>query len=269
MNSAASRICAAHSSVLVRRRGLAARMASRAAVTRAVGVITAVSFPVCLIGSSVLPDMPGDPRRPGLWCWGVGGQVMSRLLSSAVPTAGLRHATHARNHPPGPASAQRPQAEQATYAARRIRRPPTGLQARPGGRPTHRRLAGCLSTDKRASKKTPGPARPSQPARYGAARTAAARRTAGGSRTRTATQPAPPRTRRPPPAGQLHDSPKPAILHEPTNPAGLPFRHAVFDRGLASWHKEITLCDWPWAWVARTVPPICTLVPAGRLGPAT
>ena len=41
--------------------------------------------------------------------------------------AGLRHATHARNHPPGPASAKRPQAEQATYAARPIRPPPNGL----------------------------------------------------------------------------------------------------------------------------------------------
>src|SRR5215467_2548847 len=38
-----------------------------------------------------------------------------------------RHATHARNHPPGPASAQRPQAEQATYAPRPIRPPPHGL----------------------------------------------------------------------------------------------------------------------------------------------
>src|SRR5215469_4440634 len=54
--AAASGICAAQSSVLVRRRGLAARIASRAAVTRAVVVVTAVSFVVWFIGSSVLPD---------------------------------------------------------------------------------------------------------------------------------------------------------------------------------------------------------------------
>ena len=47
--------------------------------------------------------------------------------------AGLRHATHARNHPPGPASAERPQAEQATYAARPIRRPLTAYRPGPGG----------------------------------------------------------------------------------------------------------------------------------------
>ena len=54
--STASRICAAQSSVLVRRRGLASRIASRAALTRTVGVITAVSFVVCFIGSSLLPE---------------------------------------------------------------------------------------------------------------------------------------------------------------------------------------------------------------------
>src|SRR5215831_16822966 len=116
--------------------------------------------------------------------------------------------THARSHPPGPASAERPQAEQAAYAARPIRRPPTAYPARPGGRPTDRRLAACLRTRKRASKKTPSAVRPCQPARYGAARTAPARHTAGGSRTRSASQPAPPRTRRPPPARQFHDPPK-------------------------------------------------------------
>src|SRR6516225_110679 len=86
----ASGICAAQSSVLVRRRGLALRIARRAAVTRAVGVITAASFPVwvigsylvCFIGSSFLPD-----ARATLVAWtcgvgvvGVGVQVMSRLL---------------------------------------------------------------------------------------------------------------------------------------------------------------------------------------------
>ena len=181
--------------------------------------------------------------------------------SGTPPTLGI---TRPVRHRPSGHKLSRPPMPQGLSAHR-----PTAYPARPGRRPTQRRPAACLSTRNRASNKTPGPARPSQPAQYGAARTAAARRTAGGSRTRTAAQPAPPRTRRPPPAGQLRDSPKPAILHEPTNPAGLPFRHAVFDRGLASWHKEITLCDWPWAWVARTVPPICTLVPAGRLGPAT
>src|SRR6516164_1441057 len=44
--------------------------------------------------------------------------------------AGLRHATHARNHRPGPASAERPQAEQATYAARPIRPPSSAYPAR-------------------------------------------------------------------------------------------------------------------------------------------
>src|SRR5215468_4721785 len=53
----------------------------------------------------------------------------------------LRHATHARNHPPGPASAKRPQAEQATYAARPIRPPPNGLPGparREAGQPPDR-----------------------------------------------------------------------------------------------------------------------------------
>src|SRR5215468_3516077 len=88
--AAASGICAAQSSTLVRRRGLAARIASRAAVTRAVVVITAVSFVVCLIGSSVLPDTRATlvARTCGVGVVGVGGQVMSRLLSSAVGNAG-------------------------------------------------------------------------------------------------------------------------------------------------------------------------------------
>src|SRR5215467_4646410 len=78
-NSAASGICTAQSRMLVRRRGLAARIASRAAVTRAVGVITAVSFVVCLIGSSVLPDTRAAlvARTCGVGVVGVGGQVMS------------------------------------------------------------------------------------------------------------------------------------------------------------------------------------------------
>src|SRR5262249_61485605 len=52
-----------------------------------------------------------------------------------------RHAAPARNRPPGPASAKRPQAEQATYAARPTRPPPTAYPARPGRGPTQRRLA--------------------------------------------------------------------------------------------------------------------------------
>src|SRR5262245_8214661 len=56
MNATASGICTAQSSTLVRRGGLASRIASRAAVTRAVAVITAVSSLVCFIGSSLLPD---------------------------------------------------------------------------------------------------------------------------------------------------------------------------------------------------------------------
>src|SRR5215470_7228660 len=121
-----------------------------------------------------------------------------RVFPRSVAPVTPRHATHARNHPPGPASAKRPQADQATYAARPIRPPPNGLQARPevstkaaGHVPQHPQPRG---------QENARPARPFQPARYGAARTAAAPRTAGGSRTRTA-QPAPPRTRPPPPAG--------------------------------------------------------------------
>ena len=66
-----------------------------------------------------------------------------------------RHPTHARNHPPGPASAERPQAEQATYAARPTRRRPTAYPAGPGRKPAPRRPAACLSTRKRSSKKRP------------------------------------------------------------------------------------------------------------------
>src|SRR5262249_57104217 len=88
--AAASGICAAQSSTLVRRRGLAARIASRAAVTRAVVVVTAVWFVVCFIGSSVLPDTRAAlvARACGAGVVGVGGQVMSRLLNSAVGNAG-------------------------------------------------------------------------------------------------------------------------------------------------------------------------------------
>src|SRR5262250_2032039 len=80
--TAASGICAAQSSVLVRRRGLASRIASRAAVTRAVAVITAVSFVVCFIGSSFLPDTRATlvARTCAVGVVGVGAQVMSRLL---------------------------------------------------------------------------------------------------------------------------------------------------------------------------------------------
>src|SRR5215471_12425176 len=116
MNSAPSRICPAHSSTLVRRRALASRMASRAAVTWAVVVITAVSFVVCFIGSSLLAGTRVTlvARTCGGGVVGVGGQVMSRLSVARCRRAGLRHVTHARNHPPGPAPAERPQAEQAT-----------------------------------------------------------------------------------------------------------------------------------------------------------
>src|SRR6516162_9984714 len=89
-------ICAAHSSVPVRRRGLAARIASRAAVTRAVVVITAVSVVVCFIGSSLvcftgssfLPDIPGDLVRPD-WCGGgVGWVVHAFAAASRRPMVG-------------------------------------------------------------------------------------------------------------------------------------------------------------------------------------
>ena len=105
--------------------------------------------------------------------------------------------------------------------------PPTAYQARPGRRPAQTRMAACLSTRNRAAKKTPGPARPVQPAQYGAARTAAGPRTAGGSKPRTAARLAPPPTRRPPPAGQFHDSPKLAMVRagEPADlaPSGTPY----------------------------------------------
>src|SRR5262249_42402583 len=88
--AAASGICAAQSSTLVRRRGLAARNASRAAVTRAVVVVTAGWFVVCSVGSWALQDA-GGALVAGAWGAGVvggGGQVMSRLLNSAVGNAG-------------------------------------------------------------------------------------------------------------------------------------------------------------------------------------
>src|SRR5262249_36327291 len=85
----------------------------------------------------------------------------------AIGNAGNpRHATHARNHPPGPASATRPQADQATYAARPTRRPACqtiqaasrlrgadGWAARDG--------PACIGTASRPTRPSAGP--PAQP----------------------------------------------------------------------------------------------------------
>src|SRR5215472_8040062 len=56
----------------------------------------------------------------------------------------LRHATHARNHPPGPASAKRPQAEQATYAEGLSAHRPTAYPAR---REAHTKATGHVPQD--------------------------------------------------------------------------------------------------------------------------
>jgi len=150
--------------------------------------------------------------------------------SGTPPTLGI---TRPVRHRPSGHKPSRPHMPQGVSAG-----PPTAYRARAGRTPAQRRPAAGFSTHKRASNKTPGPARPSQPARYGAARTAAARRTAGGSRTRTAAPPAPPRTRRPPPAGQVHDSPKPGHSVRAGEPQARPLIHAVFGRDLRAGVKR-------------------------------
>ena len=173
---------------------------------------------------------PGDPRRPHLWCWGGGDGWSGDVAPAEQCGAGEQDSgtpltlgiTRPVRHRPSGHKLSRPPMPQGLSAHR-----PTAYQGRPGRMPAQRRLAACPSTRKRAPKKTPGPAWLLQPARYGAARTAAARRTAGGSRTRTAAQPALPRTRRPPPAGQFRDSPKLVIMCEPRfrrpGPSGTPY----------------------------------------------
>ena len=104
--------------------------------------------------------------------------------------------------------------------------PQTAYPARPG-RGQHNGDRPRASTPPSARpRKRPGPARPRQPARYGAARAAAARRPAGGSRTRAAAQPAPPRTRRPPPAGSSATTQNWPFCAS-RDSADLPPRHAV------------------------------------------
>src|SRR5262249_8219868 len=97
-----------------------------------------------------------------------------------------------------------------------------------------------------------GPARPRQPAQYGAARTAAAPRPAGGSRTRAAAQPAPPRTR-----GRLQpaDPTTPRTGHSARadEPLTCPLRHAVFGivvRGTGGWNR-VTVRSKRWSAPAR------------------
>jgi len=169
---------------------------------------------VCFIRSSFLPDTRAT--LVARTC-GVGGGAGN---PGTPPTLGI---TRSARHRPSGHKLSRPPMPQGLSAH------PNGLQARPGRRPARRRPAACLSTHKRAPKKTPGPARPFQPARYGAARTPAAPRTGGGSRTRAAAQPAPPRTRRPPPAGSSR-LPKTGYSARAEFPQTCPLRHAVFGR---------------------------------------
>src|SRR5262249_31516492 len=101
-----------------------------------------------------------------------------------------RHATHARNHPPGPASATRPQAGQPAYAARPTRPPPTDYQPRPGA-------AGGQHKGDPPPASAPPSARPrKRPAQRGLS----ASPYGAGDLTAAA-----PRTRRPPPEGQFYD----------------------------------------------------------------
>src|SRR5262249_45542600 len=105
--------------------------------------------------------------------------------------------------------------------------PKTAYPARPG-RGQHNGDRPRASTLPSARpRKRPGPAQPRQPARYGAARAATARRPAGGSRTGVAAQPAPPRTRRPPPAGSS-TTPQNWPFCASRGSADLPPRHAVY-----------------------------------------
>ena len=119
---------------------------------------------------------------------------------SAVPASRAPARHHARNHPPGPASAKRPQAEQATYAARPIRQPPNGLPGPAGGphkatghMPHHPQpRAPRKRPAQRGHVSQPGTA-PPEPQQHGDQLVAA--------EPGPAAQPASPRTRRPPPAG--------------------------------------------------------------------
>src|SRR5215472_12561142 len=87
-NTKASKICPAQSRAPVRRRRLASR-----AVTRAVVVITAVSFLVCFIGSSLL-QTPGRPASPGLvalgWWGGWSGDAAVAEQCGADEQGGSR-----------------------------------------------------------------------------------------------------------------------------------------------------------------------------------
>ena len=122
--NAASRICAAQSSVLVRRRGLASRIASRAAVTWAVGVIMAVSFLVCFIGSSLLPDTRATlvARTCGLGWWGWAGQFGDHIGRQQVRARG-QHLTEFDEYAAGACSAWRRLRASGRASVRAGRRP--------------------------------------------------------------------------------------------------------------------------------------------------
>jgi hypothetical protein len=72
--------------------------------------------------------------------------------SGTPPTLGI---TRPARHRPSGHKPSRPPMPQGLFARRT-----TAYPARPGRRPTQRRPATCLTTHKRAPKKTPGPARP-------------------------------------------------------------------------------------------------------------
>ena len=127
---------------------------------------------------------------------------------------------------------------------------PTAYRPGPAGR-QHKGDRPSASDPQARLQKTPGPVRPCQPAgpapleppQHGEQLVAA--------------EPGPPRSQRHHErAGRLQQNRSTTPRNWPFwRTAGLPLRHAVFDRGFASWRKEITLCDWPGARVARTVPP--------------
>src|SRR5262249_6352762 len=155
------------------------------------------------------------------------------------------HVTYARNHRPGPASAERPQAEQATYAARPTRRPPNGLPGPAGGQHKGDRPRASAPTSARPRKR---------PAWRGLFSASPVRRRPNPSspptsgwwqnqdrRAASATPNAPAASSR-----QFHDPPKLAILREPRfrrpAPSGTPYSAGGLLRGEAT-QQVMTLRD--------------------------
>src|SRR5215472_12098220 len=237
--------------MLVRRRGLAARMASRAAATRAEVVITAVSFLVCFIGSSLVVSSghrsfqtPGRPSSPGLvvlgWWGGWSGDVAPAEQGGAgeqgsgmPPTLGITRP--ARHRPSG----------------HKLSRPPMprGLSAhpqrptRPGPAEANTTATGHVPQHPQARAQENAPAQrghvsqpgtvPPEPQQHREPLVAA--------------EPGPPRSqRRHERAGRPQPGvprlPKLAILREPTNhwpaPSGTPYSASLYGHwGLESGHS--------------------------------